>query len=103
MILRKSLSKLKLIVSGLMHRIKGTLMNDLIEKQLYLGIVAVLKDQKLYYESSIGGKGAYNHFQDGGKEALLLYIETMAPLILKNEREKLDNRAKELMWEELKK
>jgi hypothetical protein len=92
-----------LIVNGLTHRIKGTLMNDLIEKQLYLGIVAVLKDQKLYYESQVGGKGAYNHFQDGGKEALLLYIETMAPLILKNEREKLDKRAKQLMWEELKK
>ena len=86
-----------------MHRIKGTLMNDLIEKQLYLGIVAVLKDQKLYYESHIGGKGAYNHFQEGGQEALLLYIETMAPLILKNERDKLDKRAKQLMWEELKK
>lgn len=78
-------------------------MNDLIEKQLYLGIVAVLKDQKYYYESSIGEKGQYNHFQEGGKDALLLYIETMAPLILKNEREKLEKRAKELMWEELKK
>lgn len=94
---------LMLMLSGLIHRIKGTLMNDLIEKQLYLGIVAVLKDQKYYYESQIGGKGAYNHFQEGGKEALMLYIETMAPLILKNEREKLDKRAKELMWEELKK
>lgn len=78
-------------------------MNDLIEKQLYLGIVAVLKDQKIYYESSVGKKGEYNHFQDGGKEALITYIEAMAPLILKNEREKLDKRAKELMWDELKK
>jgi hypothetical protein len=78
-------------------------MNDLIEKQLYLGIVAVLKDQKLYYESQVGGKGAYNHFREGGTEALLTYIEAMAPLILANERQKLDKRAKELMWEELKK
>jgi hypothetical protein len=78
-------------------------MNDLIEKQLYLGIVAVLKDDKLYYESNIGGKGAYNHFRDGGEEALITYITAMAPLILKNEREKLDKRAKQLMWEELKK
>jgi hypothetical protein len=76
-------------------------MNDLIEKQLYLGIVAVLKDDKLYYESTIGRKGEYNHWQEGGKEALLTYIEAMAPLILKNEREKLDKRAKQLMWEEL--
>jgi hypothetical protein len=78
-------------------------MNDLIEKQLYLGIVAVLKDNKIYYESSVGNKGEYNYFRDGGTEALITYIEAMAPLILKNERQKLDKRAKELMWEELKK
>lgn len=93
---------LRLMLSGLMHRIKGTYMNDLIEKQLYLGIVAVLKDDNLYYESKIGTKGEYNHWKSGGQEALLLYIETMAPLILKNEREKLDKRAKELVLEELK-
>lgn len=86
-----------------MHRIKGMYMNDLIEKQLYLGIVAVLKDNKIYYESSVGNKGEYNYFRDGGTEALITYIEAMAPLILKNERQKLDKRAKELMWEELKK
>jgi hypothetical protein len=86
-----------------MHRIKGKYMNDLIEKQLYLGIVAVLKDNKIYYESSVGNKGEYNYFRDGGTEALITYIEAMAPLILKNERQKLDKRAKELMWEELKK
>lgn len=90
------------MLSGLMHRIKGTYMNDLIEKQLYLGIVAVLKDDKLYYESTVGKKGEYNHFREKGTEALLTYIEAMAPLILKNEREKLDKRAKELVLEELK-
>lgn len=93
---------LRLMLSGLIHRIKGTYMNDLIEKQLYLGIVAVLKDDKLYYESTIGKKGEYNHWQAGGKEALLTYIEAMAPLILKNERDKLDKRAKEMVLEELK-
>ena len=78
-------------------------MNDLIEKQLYLGIVAVLQDYKIYYQSTVGSKGEYNHFRDGGQEALITYIEAMAPLILKNEREKLDKRAKQMMWEELKK
>lgn len=90
------------MLSGLMHRIKGTYMNDLIEKQLYLGIVAVLKDDKLYYESSVGKKGEYNHFRENGEKALLTYIEAMAPLILKNERDKLDKRAKEMVMEELK-
>ena len=93
---------LRLIAGGLMHRIKGTFMNDLIEKQLYLGIVAVLKDDKLYYESSVGKKGEYNHWREGGQDALLTYIEAMAPLILKNERDKLDKRAKQLVLEELK-
>lgn len=91
------------MLNGLMHRIKGTYMNDLIEKQLYLGIVAVLKDDKLYYESTVGLKGEYNHWKEGGKEALMLYIDAMAPLILKNERDKLDKRAKELVLQELKK
>ena len=90
------------MLSGLIHRIKGTYMNDLIEKQLYLGIVAVLKDDKLYYESTIGKKGEYNHFREGGEEALITYITAMAPLILKNERDKLDKRAKEMVLEELK-
>lgn len=94
---------LKIFLNGCQHRILGTFMNDLIEKQLYLGIVAVLQDHKIYYQSTVGSKGEYNHFKEGGKEALLLYIETMAPLILKNEREKLDKRAKQMMWEELKK
>jgi len=77
-------------------------MNDLLEKQLYMGIVAVLKDDNLYYESRVGKKGEYNHFHPGGVEALLTYIDYMAPLILKNERDKVDKRAKEMIVEELK-
>lgn len=90
------------MLNGLIHRIKGTYMNDLLEKQLYMGIVAVLKDDNLYYESRVGKKGEYNHFREGGHEALLRYIDQMAPLILANEREKLDKRAKEIVMEELK-
>lgn len=93
---------LRPMLSGLMHRIKGTYMNDLIEKQLYLGIVAVLQDNKIYYKTDIGQKGEYNYFREGGKEALITYIEAMAPLILNNERDKLDKRAKQLVMEELK-
>lgn len=77
-------------------------MNNLIEKQLYLGIVAVLQDNTIYYKTDIGDKGEYNYFREGGKEALITYIEAMAPLILKNEQQKLDKRAKELVLGELK-
>ena len=93
---------LRLTLVGWAQNIKVKYMNDLLEKQLYMGIVAVLKDDKLYYESRIGKKGEYNHFKEGGHEALLRYIDQMAPLILANEREKLDKRAKELVMEELK-
>ena len=93
---------LRLTLVGWAQNIKVKYMNDLLEKQLYMGIVAVLKDDKLYYESRIGKKGEYNHFKEGGHEALLRYIDQMAPLILANEREKLDARAKQMVMEELK-
>jgi hypothetical protein len=78
-------------------------MSNVLQKQLYAGILAVLNDKDSYYQSSIGKKGEYNHFNDGGKEAIMNYIETFAPLMLKQQNLELDNRAKKLVIEELKK
>jgi hypothetical protein len=78
-------------------------MSNVLHKQLYAGILAVLNDKDSYYQSSIGKKGEYNHFNDGGKEAIMNYIETFAPLMLKQQNLELDNRAKKLVIEELKK
>jgi hypothetical protein len=78
-------------------------MNNVLHKQLYAGILAVLNDKESYYQSNVGKKGEYNHFNDSGKEAIITYIETFAPLMLKHQNLELDNRAKKLVLEELKK
>lgn len=86
-----------------MLRIKVSYMSNVLEKQLYAGILAVLNDKDSYYQSSIGKKGEYNHFNDGGKEAIMDFIEIFAPLMLKQQNLQLDERAKKIVWEELKK
>ena len=78
-------------------------MSNVLQKQLYAGILAVLNDKDSYYQSSIGKKGEYNHFNEGGKEAIMNFVETFAPLMLKQQDLELDKRAKKIMWEELKK
>jgi hypothetical protein len=78
-------------------------MSNVLQKQLYAGILAVLNDKSAYYQSTIGKKGEYNHFNEGGKEAIMDYIETFAPLMLKQQNLELDERAKKIMWEELQK
>lgn len=91
------------MLSGLILRIKAKYMSNVLQKQLYAGILAVLNDNSSYYQSSVGGKGAYNHFNPGGKEAIINFIETFAPMMLQQQNLELDERAKKLMWEELKK
>jgi hypothetical protein len=78
-------------------------MSNVLQKQLYAGILAVLNDRDSYYQSGIGKKGEYNHFNDSGKEAIMNFVETFAPLMLKQQNLELDERAKKIMWEELKK
>lgn len=90
------------MLSGLILRIKARYMSNVLEKQLYAGILAVLNDKNSYYQSNVGKKGEYNHFHDGGKEAIISYIEQFAPLMLKQQNLELDERAKKLMWNELK-
>lgn len=91
------------MLSGLMLRIKGKYMSNVLEKQIYAGILAVLNDKSSYYQSTVGKKGEYNHFNEGGKEAIMSFVETFAPLMLRQQELELDARSKKLMWEELKK
>lgn len=78
-------------------------MSNVLQKQLYAGILAVLNDKESYYQSSVGKKGEYNHFQGDGKEAIVNFVEQFAPLMLKQQNDELDARAKKMMWDELKK
>jgi hypothetical protein len=78
-------------------------MSKVLEKQLYAAVLAVLNDRDSYYQSSVGKKGEYNHFNDGGKEAIMEFIETFAPLMLRQQEIELDARAKRIVLDELKK
>ena len=91
------------MLSGSIVRIKVRYMKHVLHKQIYAGILAVLNDNDSYYQSSIGHKGEYNHFYDNGREAIIKFIEQMAPLMLSQEKEELDLRAKKMVIDELKK
>lgn len=91
------------MLSGLILRIRARYMSNVLEKQVYAGILAVLNDRQSYYQSTVGKKGEYNHFNEGGKEAIMNFVETFAPLMLRQQELELEARSKKLMWEELKK
>jgi hypothetical protein len=69
------------------------------EKQVYAGIMEILRDDHFYYQ---GYSKDYNHLTENGKEAILEYITMMAPHMLKREENALDYRAKEMVIKELK-
>ena len=54
----------------------------------------------MYYHSPIGKD--YCHLTDSGKEALIEWLELMAPEMYELERKQLDARAKRLVIDELK-
>ena len=76
-------------------------MSKILPNQVYAGIFEILKNQRLYYHSSVGAQ--YCHLTDEGKEAVVKWVELMAPGMHKLEQEELDARAKKLVWDELKK
>lgn len=76
-------------------------MSKILPNQVYAGIFEILKNQRLYYHSSVGAN--YCHLTDEGKEAVVKWVELMAPGMHQLEKEELDARAKKMMWDELKK
>jgi hypothetical protein len=76
-------------------------MTHILHRQIYAGLMEIIKDEKLYYHSPIGNE--YCQLRDGGKEAVIKWLELMAPQMLELEKQQLDARAKKMMWEELKK
>ena len=92
---------LRIMLSGLITRIKGRYMSNILEKQLYAGILTVLNDKNSYYNSSVGPH--HSKFEKNGEQAVMDFVKQFAPLMLKKQNEDLDERAKKLMWEELKK
>ena len=76
-------------------------MSKILPNQVYAGLHEILKNQRLFYHSSIGSQ--YCHLTDEGKEEVIKWVELMAPGMYKLEQEELESRAKNLVWGELKK
>ncbi len=89
------------MLSGLMLLIKGNYMDNLLKKQFSAGVMEILQDKDLYYVSTIDSK--YNKLTEKGQQAVLEYVTMMAPHILEKEEEMLVHKAKQLVFEELKK
>jgi len=75
---------------------------NVLKKQIYSGILEVLKDRKCYYRSTVGG-GHYSYFTEEGEKAIMHYIKTMAPTMLDQHDYEMNEIAKKMVWEELKK
>jgi hypothetical protein len=71
-----------------------------IKDTLYGGIHEMMHNQKYFYYSSVGHN--YCRWTDEGVKALTEYLKLMTPVLITNERELLDKRAKELVLNGLK-
>lgn len=76
-------------------------MDNLLKKQFSAGMMEIIKDKELYYVSTVDSK--YNKLTEKGQQAVLEYVTMMAPHILEKEEEMLAQKAKEMVWGELKK
>ncbi len=72
-----------------------------IQSLVYGGLMELINNNRYYYRSSVGA--GYSHFTEPGKEALLEYMNMVAWEMSRAEEESLNNRAKQMVIEELKK
>lgn len=76
-------------------------MTNLHKRQIYGGLLEILKDSQYYYYSTIGSD--YSHLTEDGKAAVLKYINQVAPYMIKENKEELQQLAKQMVIDELKK
>lgn len=76
-------------------------MSNLHKRQIYAGLMEIIKDSKYYYNSRIGPE--YNKLTDDGMKAVIEYITQVAPYMLKKSEEELNMLAKQIIFDELKK
>ena len=53
-------------------------MPNLIKRQVYSGILEIIKDKQFYYHSNVSPE--YCHFTDEGINALVEYMQIFAPI-----------------------
>ena len=76
------------MLNGLTHRILGQFMSNLHKRQVYVGLLEILKDNKYYYNSKVGID--YSHLTEDGKAVVLEYINEVAPYMLKKDKEAIE-------------
>ena len=72
---------------------------NVLKKQIYAGILEVLKDRSCYYRSGVGSN--FSYFTEAGEKAIMHYIKTMAPTMLDQHDYEMNEIAKKMVWEEL--
>lgn len=76
-------------------------MDKVFPKQVYSGLFEIIKDNRLYYHSKVGDN--YCHLTEEGEKAVLAWVKLVAPEMHRLNQAVIDSRAKEMVWEELKK
>ena len=71
-----------------------------IKELMYGGVNELMQNSKFYYRSSVGR--GYSKWTDEGQEALTEFISEIAHMISEAQEQDLDQRAKELVVNELK-
>lgn len=80
---------------------KVNYMRKLLPNQVYAGLFEILKNKQMYYYSTIGP--TYCHLTPEGEKAVVDWINLMGPLMHRIDQEDLVARAKQMVFDELKK
>lgn len=76
-------------------------MNKIFANQVYAGLFEILKDSTFYYYSKIGDN--YCHLTPEGEKAVLEWVNLVAPEMHELHHRLMDERAKQLVIEGIKK
>jgi len=90
---------------SLWHQLfKTSMKKHVLKDQLYGTILEMTKNPKLYYISNIGRNTyEYSNWKEEGRTELQEFIEDITRKMLVAEQQELDERAKTMVFEELKK
>lgn len=73
-----------------------------IKDQLYGSILEMTKNRDLFNKSTIGQKHEYSNWTDDGKIVVMELIESITRRMLVEQDKELNDRAKKMVWEQLK-
>lgn len=71
-----------------------------IKELMYGGLKEIMNNNRYYYKSSVGKE--YSNFTESGKEVVQEFVQDLAGYITAAENAELDQRAKDMVFKELK-